>query len=272
MTAHSVLHLEEGGERVVTCLGVTRRFGRRSKVVEALGPIDMSIPEGQFVCVVGPSGCGKSTLLRIIAGLTNPSEGEVRIPVHSPSPLAMVFQDYGVYPWMRVARNIRFGLDCAGVDRRTADHRVKSWLERTRLTDFAEAWPDQLSGGMRQRVALARALVTEPEILLMDEPFAALDPQLRRVMQDELLVLSQSADVAPTTIMVTHSLSEALVLADRIIVLSSRPGRILVDRVLPFERPRLPEVRDDPRFKEAEQELWKVLQDEVVEDPKGLQA
>jgi NitT/TauT family transport system ATP-binding protein len=186
--------------------------------------------------------------------------------------MAMVFQDYGVYPWMRVARNIRFGLDCAGIDRRTADRRVTTWLERTRLTDFAEAWPDQLSGGMRQRVALARALVTEPEILLMDEPFAALDPQLRRVMQDELLVLSQSADVVPTTIMVTHSLSEALVLADRIIVLSSRPGRILVDRVLPFERPRLPEVRDDPRFKEAEQELWKVLQDEVVDDPKGLQA
>lgn len=248
----------------ITCTGLTRRFGSRGGAVEALGPIDLRVPEGQFLSLVGPSGCGKSTLLRIVAGLTNPSGGRVDVRVSKANPMAMVFQDYGVYPWKRVAANVRFGLDCAGVDRRSADERVRAWLARTRLTDFADAWPDQLSGGMRQRVALARALVTEPEVLLLDEPFAALDPQLRRLMQDELLELTQLVESPPTVVMVTHSLSEALVLSDRIVVLSNRPGTVIADVDLPFGRPRTPAVRDAAEFAHLEQQLWEVLRDEVV--------
>jgi NitT/TauT family transport system ATP-binding protein len=253
----------------ISCVAVERRFGRKRRVVDAVGPIDLEVPDGQFLCLVGPSGCGKSTLLRIVAGLTRPSAGEVTLQVSSPSPLAMVFQDYGVYPWKTVIANVRFGLDCAGVPADEADRRARDWLERIHLTDFADAWPDQLSGGMRQRVALARALVTEPEILLLDEPFAALDPQLRSVMQEELLALSQTSEPQPTVIMVTHSLEEAVFLADRVVVLSARPGRVLVDRDIPFERPRQPSVRDHAAFGDIQRELWSVLRDEVLAQMPG---
>ena len=248
----------------ISCRGTTRRFGRRKKVLEALGPVDIDVPAGQFVALVGPSGCGKSTLLRIIAGLTRPSDGEVRVKATKATPIAMVFQDYGVYPWKTVIANVRFGLDCAGVASSEADTRARDWLDRTQLSDFADAWPDQLSGGMRQRVALARALVTEPEVLLLDEPFAALDSQLRAVMQDELLALTQARDHQPTVVMVTHSLEEAALIADRVVVLSARPGTVLVDREMPFGRPRSPELRDAPEFSEVQRDLWAILRNEVV--------
>lgn len=149
---------------------LTRAFGRAPHEVHALGPLDLTVAAGEFVCLVGPSGCGKSTLLRIAAGLLRPSTGLLEIRTSSPRPASMIFQDYGIYDWKSVRANIRFGLDIQRVPRREANARATEWLTRMGLADFANAYPAALSGGMRQRVAIARALAVEPELLLMDEP------------------------------------------------------------------------------------------------------
>src|SRR5690606_38530045 len=189
-------HSAGGGHRVQTTTdapgvkvhveGVRRRFGWGARRIDALGPIDLEVADGEFLCVVGPSGCGKSTLLRLMASLLRPSEGRVAIATDAAHPAAMIFQDYGIYPWKTVRGNVRFGLDVQGVPEAEARRRADEWLARMGLAEFADAWPDTLSGGMRQRVAIARALAVEPELLLMDEPFAALDAQLRSVLQEEL--------------------------------------------------------------------------------------
>ena len=241
---------------------LTRTFGRGSKAVAALGPLDLDIAAGEFVCVVGPSGCGKSTLLRIAAGLLRPGAGELELRASADHPVAMIFQDYGIYDWKTVQANVRFGLDIARVPRKEADERARAWLTRLGLADFAAAYPAALSGGMRQRVAIARALAVEPEILLMDEPFAALDAQLRTILQDELLELTQTTRT--TTLFITHSLEEALVLGDRVLVMSARPGRIIAERRPPFARPRTGDVRDAPEFTALKAELWELLRGEVA--------
>ncbi|WP_413254034.1 ABC transporter ATP-binding protein [Streptomyces decoyicus] len=240
---------------------LTRSFGRGSAALAALGPVDTEIAPGEFVCLVGPSGCGKSTLLRIAAGLLRPSEGELEIRASTDRPAAMIFQDYGIHDWKTVLANVRFGLDIQCVPRKEADARARSWLARMGLADFAGAYPAALSGGMRQRVALARALAVEPEMLLMDEPFAALDAQLRTLLQDELLDLTQTTRT--TTLLITHSLEEALVLGDRVLVMSARPGRIIAERRPPFGRPRTGAVRDTPEFTALKAELWQLLRNEV---------
>lgn len=240
---------------------LTRSFGRGSAALAALGPVDTEIAPGEFVCLVGPSGCGKSTLLRIAAGLLRPSEGELEIRASTDRPAAMIFQDYGIHDWKTVLANVRFGLDIQRVPRKEADARARSWLARMGLADFAGAYPAALSGGMRQRVALARALAVEPEMLLMDEPFAALDAQLRTLLQDELLDLTQTTRT--TTLFITHSLEEALVLGDRVLVMSARPGRIIAERRPPFGRPRTGAVRDTAEFTALKAELWQLLRSEV---------
>ncbi|MGW9428833.1 ABC transporter ATP-binding protein [Streptomyces decoyicus] len=240
---------------------LTRSFGRGSAALAALGPVDAEIAPGEFACLVGPSGCGKSTLLRIAAGLLRPSEGELEIRASTDRPAAMIFQDYGIYDWKTVLANVRFGLDIQRVPRKEADARARSWLARLGLADFAGAYPAALSGGMRQRVAIARALAVEPEILLMDEPFAALDAQLRTLLQDELLDLTQTTRT--TTLFITHSLEEALVLGDRVLVMSARPGRIIAERRPPFGRPRTGAIRDTPEFTALKAELWQLLRHEV---------
>ncbi|WP_030981664.1 ABC transporter ATP-binding protein [Streptomyces sp. NRRL S-1813] len=240
---------------------LTRSFGRGRAAVAALGPVDAEIAPGEFVCLVGPSGCGKSTLLRIAAGLLRPSEGELEIRAGTDRPAAMIFQDYGIHDWKTVLANVRFGLDIQRLPRKEADARARSWLARMGLADFAGAYPAALSGGMRQRVAIARALAVEPEILLMDEPFAALDAQLRTLLQDELLALTQTTRT--TTLFITHSLEEALVLGDRVLVMSARPGRIIAERRPPFGRPRTGAVRDTPEFTALKAELWQLLRNEV---------
>ncbi|MFC9232278.1 ABC transporter ATP-binding protein [Streptomyces decoyicus] len=240
---------------------LTRSFGRGSAALAALGPVDAEIAPGEFACLVGPSGCGKSTLLRIAAGLLRPSEGELEIRASADRPAAMIFQDYGIYDWKTVLANVRFGLDIQRVPRKEADARARSWLARMGLADFAGTYPAALSGGMRQRVAIARALAVEPEILLMDEPFAALDAQLRTLLQDELLDLTQTTRT--TTLFITHSLEEALVLGDRVLVMSARPGRIIAERRPPFGRPRTGAVRDTPEFTALKAELWQLLRNEV---------
>jgi NitT/TauT family transport system ATP-binding protein len=244
--------------------GLTRVFHGPDRSVPALGPLDVSIEDGSFVCIVGPSGCGKSTLLRILAGLIKPSGGEVQMwqrdPNHSLS--AMVFQDHSVFPWKTVRENVRFGLDVSGrLSRQERNERVDRWLERVGIADFANAYPATLSGGMRQRVSIARALAVEPEILLMDEPFASLDAQLRLMLQTELVRLWESD--RRTVVFITHAIDEAIYLGDRVIVFSSRPGIIKADVKVPFGRPRDFSVRATAEFGEMEDEIWRLLRHEV---------
>ncbi|MET9763957.1 ABC transporter ATP-binding protein [Streptomyces sp. NPDC006372] len=246
----------------VTAHHLTRAFGRGPRAVAALGPLDLTVAPGEFVCLVGPSGCGKSTLLRIAAGLLRPSDGTLEIRTAGPRPAAMIFQDYGIYDWKTVQANVRFGLDVQRVPRREADARASEWLSRLGLADFAHAYPATLSGGMRQRVAIARALAVEPELLLMDEPFAALDAQLRTILQDELLEITQA--LRTTTLFITHSLEEAIVLGDRVLVMSARPGRIIAEHHPPFPRPRTGDVRATPEFSALKSELWDLLRKEAV--------
>ncbi|MGW2045488.1 ABC transporter ATP-binding protein [Streptomyces sp. NPDC001858] len=241
---------------------LTRTFGRGPGAVAALGPLELAVAPGEFTCVVGPSGCGKSTLLRIAAGLLRPSTGTLEIRTADPRPAAMIFQDYGIYDWKTVRANVRFGLDVQRVPRRAATARADDWLARMGLAAFADAYPATLSGGMRQRVAIARALAVEPEILLMDEPFAALDAQLRTILQDELLDLTQATRT--TTLFITHSLEEAIVLGDRVLVMSARPGRIIAEHRPPFPRPRTGDIRSTPEFTALRDELWDLLRREAV--------
>ena len=242
--------------------GVSKRY-HTDRVVHALDNVDLAIAPGEFVCLLGPSGCGKSTLLRMMAGLHRPSSGEIIIRADKPgtATTATVFQNYNVFPWKTILANVSFGLEMANIPRAQARTRALAWLARMGLQDFANAYPPSLSGGMLQRVSIARALAVEPEILLMDEPFAALDAQHRRIMQEELLLLWQEEQ--RTVVFVTHSIEEAILLGDRIVVMSARPGRIVDEFIVPFPRPRTPDIRTAPDFAALESRIWKQLRDEV---------
>ena len=254
------------GNAKIIARGVERYFGdeKAKDRIHALGPLDLDIGDGEFVCLVGPSGCGKSTFLRMAAGLINPSEGSIDLRVRKEEQAtAMVFQDYSIYPWKRVLANARFGLDVAKVSKKEGNERAMKYLELLGLADRARAFPAQLSGGMKQRVAIARALAVEPEILLMDEPFAALDAQMRQILQEELLALWQANQ--RTVLFVTHSLEEAILLGDRVLVMSARPGKIIASKRVPFERPRTASIRTATEFRALEAELWDLLRHEVHE-------
>jgi NitT/TauT family transport system ATP-binding protein len=242
--------------------GLRKRFGDEAGAVEALDGIDLDIADRSFVCIVGPSGCGKTTLLRILAGLEQPTAGEIRIARADPSrPLtAMVFQENAIFPWMTVRDNIAFGLTVRRRDRRDIAAVVDKLLSLTGLAAFAGAYPHQLSGGMRQRTSVARAFANDPEILLMDEPFAALDEQTRIVLQDELLRLWSSS--RKTVLFITHSIDEAIALSDRVLVMSGRPGRLKADIAIPFARPRtVHELKADPAFGRLWHMVWGLLRD-----------
>ncbi|MDD3372945.1 MAG: ABC transporter ATP-binding protein, partial [Methanoculleus bourgensis] len=206
----------------------------------ALEGVTLEIRDKEFVCLVGPSGCGKTTLLRIIAGLETPTTGSVTIDgsaVTGPDPKrGMVFQEYSLFPWRRVIDNIAFGLEMKGVSREERRQTAEYYLKMVGLSRFRDAYPFELSGGMRQRVAIARALANEPDVLLMDEPFGALDAQTRNRMQKELLCLWKKTE--KTIVFVTHSVDEAVYLSDRIIVLSPRPGSVQEIITIPWPRPR----------------------------------
>jgi len=239
---------------------LSKTFATGKLVVMALDSFDLRVKEGEFICIVGPSGCGKTTLLRILAGLETPTGGEVRIVRRGrEQPLSsMIFQETSIFPWMRVRDNVAYGLRLRGIDRASRDRRVNHFLELAGLSRFADAWPHQLSGGMKQRVSVARAFANDPEILLMDEPFAALDEQTKIVLQQELLRLW--SETRKTVLFITHSIDEALVLADRVLVMSGRPGRVQADIRVDFPRPRLiHELKANAEFGRMWHEIWRLL-------------
>ncbi len=220
--------------------GVSKMFRVPGGEVVALKDINLSVGAGEFVCLLGPSGCGKSTLLNAIAGFAPPTAGTITVDgraVKGPGPdRGMVFQEYALFPWMTVAQNIAFGLEIKGQGRAQINQRVAELLETLKLTDFRDRFPKDLSGGMRQRVAIARVLALDPPVLLMDEPFGALDSLTRRSLQDELLRIW--AALGKTIIFVTHSIEESIYLADRIVVMTYRPGTIKADIQVSMAHPR----------------------------------
>ena len=234
----------------------TTRFGR----VDALDGLDLEVREGELCVLVGSSGCGKSTLLRILAGLETATDGtvEIRRGRDRRALTAMVFQEPSALPWLTVRSNVAYGLRMQGVDSDRRDRVTAQYIEKVGLTRFARAYPYQLSGGMKQRVSVARAFASDPEILLMDEPFGALDELTRLVLQDELLRLFE--ETRKTILFVTHSIDEALTLGDRVVVMSPAPGRILSTITVPFPRPRrVIELRKDPEYGRHVARIWELL-------------
>lgn len=245
-------------------------LGREGAVVEALAGISLSVGQGEVVAVLGPSGCGKSSLLRILAGLDGDFTGDIRWSLEDSGPdssalrlrSATVFQSDSTFPWMNVEKNLQIGLSGLTLEASDIKARTGHYLSLVGLDKFRKAYPHELSGGMRQRVAIARALATEPLLLLMDEPLAALDAQTRLVMQEELLRIWRQSK--STVVYVTHDISEALVLADRVVVMSARPGRIKAVRDIPFGSNRsVMQVRSAPEFGPLEAELWGLVAEEV---------
>jgi ABC-type nitrate/sulfonate/bicarbonate transport system ATPase subunit len=230
-------------------------------IVHALDNLTLSIPDREFVVLLGPSGCGKTTLLKIVAGLLLPTSGSVTInglPVVGPGPdRAVVFQQFALMPWADVLTNVAFGLELKGIGRNERESRAMALIESVGLAGFEKRYPAELSGGMQQRVGLARALAVDPEILLLDEPFGALDAQTRRLMQEDLLRMHEAQP--KTVIFVTHSMEEAVRLADRIVVMSARPGRVSNIVEVPWERPRPENLERDPLFIALVEQLWEQL-------------
>ncbi|WP_035849089.1 ABC transporter ATP-binding protein [Kitasatospora azatica] len=263
--------------------GVTKSFPvRGGSAITAVDGIDLEVAAGEFVVLVGPSGCGKSTLLDLLGGLTTPTSGEILLggkPVTGPGlDRSTVFQQYALLPWRTAQGNVEFGLERLGLPRRERTARAREYLALVGLTGFEDRHPHELSGGMKQRVAIARSLAYDPEVLLMDEPFAALDAQTRESLQDELLRIWQRT--GKTVVFITHGIDEAVYLGQRVAVLTSRPGRVkevvpielgdrfgdrLGDRLgdRPGDRLTVQDLRSSPEFAEHRHRIWRLLHDEV---------
>jgi NitT/TauT family transport system ATP-binding protein len=228
----------------------------------AIDCVDLDIAEGEFVSIVGPSGCGKSTFLKIINGLFPATDGTIEIAAPEMGvDHAMVFQDSSLFPWYTIIDNVAYGLICQGVSKKEAQKRAKPLIDLVSLTGFEKKFPYQLSGGMQQRANLARALTVDPEILLMDEPFAALDAQTRELMQAELLRIWNEAH--KTVLFITHQIDEAIYLSDRVLVMSARPGRILADIAIDLPRPRQLEIKRTPGFIRYADEVWGLISSQL---------
>ena len=232
----------------------------------ALSNFSLDIAQGEFVSIVGPSGCGKSTFLNIVLGLIEPASGAVQLNgtrISGPGQeRAMVFQEFGLLPWRSVTANVELGLELKGIPSAKRAARAKELINLVGLEGFENHYPHELSGGMKQRVGLARALATEPEVLLMDEPFAALDAQTRDLMQSELLQIWERSK--KTVLFVTHSIEEAAYLSDRVIVMTARPGRTKDVIQIDLPRPRDYEMRLTPKFNEIKLRIWEVLREELT--------
>ncbi len=243
---------------------LTKVFYKKGSSVTALKEVSLDIKDGEFVCLLGPSGCGKTTLLRILAGLETPSTGEFIISREKDErPLqSMVFQERGVIPWLTVRENVAFGLKMRHLPKAYIKERTDYYLEKVGLEQFSTLYPKELSGGMKQRVSIARAFANDPEILLMDEPFAALDEQNKFILQEELL--SIWSETKKTVLFITHSIDEALLLSDRIVLMSSQPGTLVREKRIDMPRPRtMEEVRANADLASSFVEIWTHLQDEV---------
>jgi len=244
---------------------VHRTHGKGETAVHALRGVTLTVEPGEFVAVMGPSGCGKSTLLRIVAGLEAPSSGDVlldRRRIEGPgADRGMVFQSYTLFPWLSVLDNVCFGLRERGVPREQQLETARGFIAKVGLRGFEGHYPKQLSGGMQQRTALARALANGPRILLMDEPFGALDHQTRELMQELLLGIWEAEAV--TVLFVTHDIDEAVFMGSRVVVMSARPGRIKLDRTVPMAHPRHYSVKTTPAFAELKAELTEAVRHEV---------
>lgn len=257
MTSHSATTTDT----MIEISGVERRFG----AVRALDPVDLTVRRGEFVSIVGPSGCGKSTLLELVAGLQAPDAGRITVdgePVTGPrDATSVIFQDSALLPWRTVRDNVAFGLESRGAGRAERHARADELIEVVGLAGFEDARPAQLSGGMRQRVAIARCLSMDPDLILADEPFGALDEQTRLLMAGELLRVVERLECA--VLFVTHSLQEAVLLSDRVVVMSARPGRVLEELPIELERPRSTEVLTSASATAAVERLWSLLRAEA---------
>ena len=252
----------------IELLGAAKRFRTPSgDVYTALHDFNLTVGRGEFVSIVGPTGCGKSTTLSLISGLAPPSAGEVRVmgePVTSiGTQLGYVFQGDVLFPWKSVMGNVSAGLRFRGMPKKEARERAREWIAKVGLSGFEDHYPHQLSGGMRKRTALAQSLITSPEIILMDEPFSALDVQTRTLMEDELLELWSSTSAS--VVFVTHDLEEAIALSDRVCVMTAGPGTVKGIYDIDLPRPRhVAEIRFDTRFVELYRDVWENLRDEVL--------
>jgi len=257
---------------VLEARGLTKTFDAPAGAITALTGIDLTIHRREFVCVIGPSGCGKSTLIRLVAGLEEPSGGSIALEgreVHGPGPgRGMVFQSYTLFPWLTVRGNVEFGLRMTGHKAGEAAEEAAHWIELVGLSRFADAYPSQLSGGMKQRVAIARALANKPRILLMDEPFGALDAQTRCQMQGYLLEIWQNVEV--TILFITHDLDEAVYLGDRIVVLDAQPGRVREVIEVPLPRPRVTDQFLDPYFLATRYHIEELIHSPTGRRPEAL--
>lgn len=266
--ANSTQNTSDQGTSAIELRNVTKRFlTPTGKAYTAIHDINMAVAPGEFVAVVGPTGCGKSTTLGLISGLEKPSEGSVHVmgnPVQGIDPrIGYVFQSDAVFPWKNVLNNVATGPLFRGRPKSEAIEHARNWIARVGLSGFENHYPHQLSGGMRKRVALAQTFINEPQILLMDEPFSALDVQTRTLMEDELLHLWSS--LSASVVFVTHDLEEAISLADRVCVLTSGPGTVKGIYTIDLPRPRnVAEIRFDPRFVQLYHEIWEDLRNEVL--------
>ncbi|MFI7696593.1 ABC transporter ATP-binding protein [Nonomuraea sp. NPDC049655] len=258
---------ETGVQTKIGIRNVSKEFTVRDagEPFTALSGIELDVREGEFLTLVGPSGCGKSTLLDLIAGLTEPTSGQIVVngaPVTGPGlDRGIVFQQYALFPWRTALANVAFGLEAKGVPRAERTERARRHLELVGLSGFEDRYPHELSGGMRQRVAIARSLAFDPDVLLMDEPFAALDAQTRESLQEELLRIWQHT--RKTVVFITHGIDEAVYLGQRVAVMTSRPGRIKEIIEVDFDS-REGDLRADPRFGEYRHHVWGRLRDEVA--------
>jgi NitT/TauT family transport system ATP-binding protein len=240
------------------CQNVCKWFGSSAILLD----VNLDVRAGEFLCIVGPSGCGKTTLLRMMDGLITPDYGAIMLdgaPVTSPQPsISMVFQDFGLFPWKTVYNNVAFPLTLRHTPKAEAEARIKNAIQLVGLAGSEAKYPKQLSGGMRQRVGLARALAAQPEVMLMDEPFASVDAQVREMLQEELLRIW--GEVKQTVVFITHSIDEAITLADRIVVMGQKPGRVVSTINVDIERPRtVSSVRRHPSYAPLRDSIWSML-------------
>jgi NitT/TauT family transport system ATP-binding protein len=260
-------------ETILEVRGLGKRYRSAQGEVDALRDISFSVRRREFICVIGPSGCGKSTLARILAGLDSHTAGEALLdgkPITGPGQdRGMVFQGYSLFPWLTVKKNVMFGPEMNGRGKVDAERDALLWLDLVGLEKFADAYPHQLSGGMRQRVAIARALVNQPRILLMDEPFGALDAQTRSKMQSHLIDIWRNVDV--TVLFITHDLDEAIYLADRILVLKAHPGEVQEIIEVPVPRPRAPGQFNSPEFRATKASLEELIHPAPEPEPEDEQ-